>query len=444
MFASQNRSFISDVTQFVKSHPVLCVSTFGLAILGYVFKGLSWRCISWILSCTGTTKKVDEVSLNQFKSQDQQFQNPPIDPLSINDDNEKILASSSSQLFNSQLDSGQSKIADTSRKLLQIPHDPIETIEGDYSIERLKNLQKELDLSGIPLHVNPKQPAKDIAVVDKEKLEAYIARFSRADREIVQSIFKDYFLHITFQMLQDSLRRCTEKLNRALNFRSYTVGFSSGKSTQWVASLALRYLEQLPDNWTPLGPQSTDSMYYSDYIPEERMQLPEGIAQPIVIFDDCGYSGTQLKEVVVDIARSTTQELEIYLVVPFMSEIARKNVLENYQFSLVSNEQKENVKVHLITDRTIPTIRSMDENQKATLKMISRNISFDDKITKFLVTTDWRIPDNLPAAFGRYAMYDVQNRVVLNEDLPSEQYFIKFPSQVPRPYALKKDPASST
>ncbi len=208
---------------------------FRFAILGYVVKGLSWRCISWILSCIGTTKKVHEVGLDQLKPQgDQQFPKASTASLSINHyDNGKSLASSSSQSVNSQLDSGKSKIADTSRELWQIPHDPIETL-GGYSIERLENFQNQLDQLRIPLHVNPKQPAKDIAVVDKGKLEAYIARFSEVDREIVQSIFKDYFLHITFQMLQDSLKRCTEKLNEALRSRSYTVGFSMGKSTQWL------------------------------------------------------------------------------------------------------------------------------------------------------------------------------------------------------------------
>ncbi len=171
-----------------------------------------------------------------------------------------------------------------------------------------------------------------------------------------------------------------------------------------VASLALRHLEYLPANWMPLGYQSTNVMLYKkDYIPNETMQLPESGAQPIVIFDDCGYSGTQLREVIVNIARRTTQQLEIYLVVPFMTEIAQKNVLENYQFSLVSDEQKEKVKVCLITDHIFPTIRSMDEKQKATLQNISENISFNDEIAKCLVTTDWRIPDNLPTGFGSFA-----------------------------------------
>lgn len=59
-------SFCCDVKNFAENHKVLSILTLGLAIVAYSIGNLASRSVTWLSTCLGTTKKVNETAQERF------------------------------------------------------------------------------------------------------------------------------------------------------------------------------------------------------------------------------------------------------------------------------------------------------------------------------------------------------------------------------------------
>ncbi len=310
----------------------------------------------------------------------------------------------------------------------QIPHESRIAFEG-YSTKELIETQILMELREIPLHVCPKRPSKDIQVVNYEALERYIARLPANFQQTFRKVWDTNFLHITMQMFDDALKQCLEQLNTEITHKIYAVGFATGKSSQWVASLALKNLTTPPSTWITLGYQNTNPVSgYDIDTPREQLTLPEDPSMPIVLFDDCAYSGTQLVETIHAIEKKSDESRTIYLVVPFVSNPAMKKLEQlkadshlNLQI-IVGSQRIRNAGDDLVI-----------EERRAFHKLVP-TIAFTCQIGSYLTVTDWRIPDNMPLGFGRWAMKVPEDETDM--ELKGQDAFIERTDIVKRPYAF--------
>ena len=65
-----NDSFFREVNNFIEDNKILCVFTFGLAIVFYSVGNLAGRAVSWIIECcNGTTQKTQNVANEHFQKE---------------------------------------------------------------------------------------------------------------------------------------------------------------------------------------------------------------------------------------------------------------------------------------------------------------------------------------------------------------------------------------
>ncbi len=66
MSSVEGSGFFQDVAAFASNHKIFCISTLGLALVGYSIGNLAGRAVSWICKCVGTTKKTNDVGLENI------------------------------------------------------------------------------------------------------------------------------------------------------------------------------------------------------------------------------------------------------------------------------------------------------------------------------------------------------------------------------------------
>lgn len=64
MSSVYNNTFFQDVSDFASNHKILCISTLGLAVVGYSIGKIAGRAVSWICEyLSGTTQKTNDFSV---------------------------------------------------------------------------------------------------------------------------------------------------------------------------------------------------------------------------------------------------------------------------------------------------------------------------------------------------------------------------------------------
>lgn len=332
-------------------------------------------------------------------------------------------------------------------KPVQIAHYDHISFDG-YDTEELKAKQAEIDQKSIPLHVCPKR-AENACPVNFEKVDAYIASLPASHKDAFIKIWKNNFLHISMDDFDRRLKECVERFNALIKGQNYVVGFASAKSSQWVASLALKDLTNLPASWMTLGRQNTNVLTYRICTPEENLTIPDDESIPLVIFDDCAYSGTQLKETICKIAQETKVKRTVYVIVPYVSERAHKQITTDYNKNSLMKEDQGKLNVVLISsEKRIPWAGdNLSFEEMDLIHDLIPTISFKGPMSSFLCVTDWRIPDNMPTGFGRWVMkHAVEGHINTQDEcsgcklcqIKAQEYFIAPTNEVPRPYALVK------
>ncbi len=149
--------------------------------------------------------------------------------------------------------------------------------------------------------------------------------------------------------LKKVVEQFNEKLETVEN-KSYTILVQPHKSNQWVADWAVDDLNHLNHaEFKELGEKHASS--FIAFL--DRIKNTERVAQRIVLFDDCSYSGTQLSEHVKAIFTKYEAEHRanptIHVIVPFITD---------YAFELIKKvgEEKKHRKLEIIYSKKIISV----------------------------------------------------------------------------------------
>jgi hypothetical protein len=131
-----------------------------------------------------------------------------------------------------------------------------------------------------------------------------------------------------------------------------------------------------------------------------------------------------LVETIHAIEKKSSEPRLVYVVVPFVSEVAKEKMND-----LIS---KSHLKLELITGPR--TIRNAGDDltpeEKSLFHDLIPNLTYTSEIGSYLTVTDWRIPDNMPTGFGGWGM-----QIPDVTELEGNNRFIARSDVVKRPYA---------
>lgn len=262
----------------------------------------------------------------------------------------------------------------------------------------LLSIQNKIAKRGIPLHVLPDRPTQSYPLKTAKVNEFrdllnqpnYIINPENGKELLNKAL--DHLQHISMDQLDEQLKICVEILNEELNRSGkYAVGLVVGKSFQWIASLALKHLQFLPEDWFsfPVNLGITSFL-------ETQKPLEEVVPEVAVIFDDCSYSGNQILGVLKAL---DGKKKKLILVIPFMTQGSVDRVEE-----FKKNAQS---KIILITSpqKIISLSDVFNPDELTSFNKITIDHPEWDKGSLFslegqylpgqtLCYTDWRLPDN--------------------------------------------------
>ncbi len=294
-------------------------------------------------------------------------------------------------------------------------------------------LKKELRDRNINLSCNP-APLTEPNHTRPEVIEAYFKeaaeqRWCKENHDEWIGLHRKFFKEvdkITFSELNQSLWLCSQKLNELLGENPYSIGFVPGKSQQWIAELALPYLQHSPASSFQHATDSTivKRGYQSTLKKGER---------DFVVFDDGSYTAAQLATIMQGMrsavgAVNEQQKCHLYLVVPFMSSLALQFLEgEGKQDVAVFESLKEmgHLKVHIITtDRKIKAITDVfsEKERERLIELEGSKVLVDygdgRKWTKCLTYMEWKVPDNasMPDNLKIWYTYNREKNCLVEKD----------------------------
>lgn len=266
------------------------------------------------------------------------------------------------------------------QKYLDVTH---LSFDGQTSLPQPKEkVQQELNQAGIPLNCAnpPRQVQKN--QIQETQVQAYLETLKDTPRyQIIKDFWERGVDKITCAELDNALPLCSGFLDAQLKDK-YEIGFVAGKSSKWIAELALPYLKHLPSGHFTL---KTDT---------GGAQSSVGIeARQFLVFDDASYSGHQLTVVFRSLKAqmiSQGKRGKLIFVVPFISKAAQEYLVQkltedlNAPVNSAAYSPHCPLKVHLITtDRPVKVMRDYFSKSKSI-----EGITF----------TEWKIPDTTSLA----------------------------------------------
>lgn len=293
----------------------------------------------------------------------------------------------------------------------------------------LDAIQRTIDKRKIPLQLFPKRPETTYEP-NLKNAQAYVAKLPQEDQPAMQKAI-DKIQYISMKKFDAALSDCVQELDRQIGQEKYNIGIVCGKSNQWVSSLALKTLKNLPNSWSSLG-DSQGTMGLSD-VPRMESNYYHAKEKTMVLFDDVGYSGRQMKG---NVSRILEQKpgMHLYVVVPFISALAIERLRE-------AGESHKGRVTLITTNERVETMGKMfTPEEEAVMKKYTR-YEGDHNLT--LAYTDWRYPDSwsfLPG-FGSSGSRQPGTKRTIDEDddgmLKPEQYFLPAPGSIKRPYGIE-------
>lgn len=251
---------------------------------------------------------------------------------------------------------------------------------------------KEEIFAQLGLNSSPPQPLQSTPIRTPEDLVHDLSLYdskihirvdsNRISQKYLIDIIKkihNKLLYISFEKFQDDLKALTQQLLNTTNGQPYFVATASGKSNTWVAEQALNHLD-VKD--LPKGKFELALYESSETLPNFKEAIENG-TKKFVIFDDVIYTGSQMKSHILRIIRAfrqfKDQDLELILVVPYVTEVFKTKV----------SEHLKNVKL-LTTQTTIPHLtEALTPSEIQTLK----NVYPESSCLGYLVYTDWKVAD---------------------------------------------------
>ncbi|MBA3238952.1 MAG: hypothetical protein H0T62_11485 [Parachlamydiaceae bacterium] len=270
---------------------------------------------------------------------------------------------------------------------LQMDDSPI----PDELQERIAAIQQKIDERKIPLTAWAPRP-KQSYPIDQKNAERYLSclpdGYQKTGRIAIENT-----RHITMVEFNQALETCVLKLNHEMvekKVLTYTVGIVYGKSNQWVTSLALLTLEQLPTSHFTLGSkQGTMDLI----IPEQEFDMSHVQEKTVVLFDDVSYSGKQMGKNIAEVAQEMTKvpsldqkNNNLFVVIPFITKSA-------FKFFNEINKRNEN--------KLTITLITMEERIQSTTDIFKQSQFWFEALCPgkgnekgdTSCYTDWRLPD---------------------------------------------------
>lgn len=253
------------------------------------------------------------------------------------------------------------------------------------SPQRLNDIQRELDARRLRLNATPNMATPK--AIDQEALDVYLSCFNDdKHRDAVSRFIQNHLKHISMSDMLTSLRSCVNKFN-AKNSEPYSVITQEYHSQQWVAELALRYLNQLPKKCVPMS--------YDFYCYAEQLAS----AKTLVMFDDCSFTGEQIcGQILPGIYERLAETGDnmprtLFMVIPFITKRACNEILETHQ--LLQRQYGTNLEFELIHDGFIPSIADLvvPEEDKPLLARAFDASNFKNLEKMVCIFTDWKRPD---------------------------------------------------
>ena len=223
---------------------------------------------------------------------------------------------------------------------------------------------------------------------DEEKVQQHLSTLTGKQQE-AEALLHEKIQTLTYDQLKHGIVACTRELSSQIGDRDYDVVYPPSKSNQWVAELALPFMRKLPTHEivkqnSPL--HSKDNCY--------------------VFFDDASYSGELAATLLLRWLRSIPgQELEVYLVVPFMS----LNAFITIQSFIYDDPNDAHIHLHILTtDVPIRTLREAF-SQRPELMPLIREPAFGATCTAI---AEWRLPDEFSLALQAHQTPSEESLVV--------------------------------
>jgi hypothetical protein len=248
--------------------------------------------------------------------------------------------------------------------------------------------------------------------------EIFINCFTAQNQSLIKLILENVQI-LTFKHLLTNLEKCCHTLFSQLQDKPYHVAVILGKSQAWIADLSYRYLpiKNLPKSVIEIG-KITDKNKFETL----KFNLDKLIALTngnVVLFDDVSYTGKQLLDFIKLIEfklKNTQTKLHLYLVLPFMSKLAKKTVLNaisssqySFQISLITEYELNNVldMTKTLTSPQVEKLYQLLDSPSVSPKIPALSNEKDafamtEISQKCLCFTEWKKPDNvsLPKLFG--------------------------------------------
>lgn len=300
--------------------------------------------------------------------------------------------------------------------------------------------QELLDHRKLPLEVTAERPTQEYPI-DKTRAQEWINACEGEYKTLAEKLVAN-IQHITFSDLQRELTACVAIFNESIAKEpsEYAVGLTVGKSLQWVTSLAVEHLAQLPNAYFPLGRGGSTLAGYegkNNFVDTTELTVSKVNEKVLAIFDDCSFTGTQLLGFLSQINNQLKERKVMYVVIPFMAESIKKEL---------TGQPFANLQIKLISSST--PIRPLKEIFTVAEQQMLRKMTQPVSMNVTLCYTDWRLPDGtstcqelvtgMPsmAASGRtkYAVACEKEEIVFRK----HHYYKLIPySSIPRPYGIQ-------
>ncbi len=182
-------------------------------------------------------------------------------------------------------------------------------------------------------------------------------------------------------------------LNSALAGRgspAFSLGFTSNGASRWIIPFALKDLGYFPEGWTYVGME-----HYPIQEIHKEFTIKELNQDTLIFFFDSAYTGTHVVDMLWDISRSLKGYTNVFIVIPFATEKALKNIREQklpseIKLELITSKIRLKTVKECISAMDLITLRELINVPPNVIKALSLSYSnWQSHLTSSLLSVDW-------------------------------------------------------
>jgi len=221
---------------------------------------------------------------------------------------------------------------------------------------------------------------------DKEAVKKFIEASDVSVRDIVKKII-DNTDHISFEKFLMRLNSIIKELLDIVEKDKKTVVYCflgeslvkvKNKSNYWIYIYVLNYIEKKTN-----GKVNVKLIDNIDLIQEDNAK--------IILIDDCVYSGSQLRNTIMEIKFNSTFTFNFYMLIPYMSKIGIDVIKNGYKFNKNLNNSKFIFFKNMYMIKSVNDVLSVPEIYKINF-YYSSLVTFNNK---FMIYFDHKLADTI-------------------------------------------------